>query len=106
LRVEEVDRGTERRDDAIGPIRSRLGGRRDDRGDMVGNRVEGGEESLLLGPEVLVEDAVGDRRPFGDLGDRDVAIAPLGDQLSGRSDPPLVLGIDYSLTRKHITATI
>ena len=71
---------------------------------VLGHHLVGGEEALFLAGEVLVEGAAGDRGRSGDVGDRGVVVALLGDGVDEGGDDPLALVAGDELARQAVTA--
>ena len=71
---------------------------------MPDHHLEGGEEALLLALEVLVEDAAGDLRLLGDVGDRHRLVAVLGDRGGEAGDQPLALVVGDLLAAEAVAA--
>ena len=104
LRVEELDGHRKRGDDLLGPVLERLRRLGDQAREVVGDRVEGVDEGVLLRLEVGVEDPVGDGRPLRDLGDRGLPVSALGRQFGDGRQKALALGLRDLLRREPVVA--
>ena len=85
-----------------GPVVLGLEGLVDPLAHLLGDRVKGRDEALVLALEVLVEGVPRDRRVAGDVGDRGPAIAFFGDRLGESRDQPLALVVHDEVPRQPV----
>lgn len=99
---EEAGRRAKRRDHLRGPVDLFDGGGGDQLAQVSVDSIEGGQEALFLGGEVLVEDVARDRGGFDYLGDRRRPVAALGDQVGKGGEQSLALRFDDLAARETV----